>query len=153
MMLMDKKGGRDDTFHGVLSGQLTFPMMFISPSTFCTSRSACSPCLLSVYTADLASYLLNQVDQPATKLKSLIDSNTEFYVMSGSAELQMEFDQGPLTANLQGGYSIVSDPETTLKPIVVPYMMSRKWSSRNVDLSYDEMPAMPLGIASDPVSR
>jgi hypothetical protein len=55
--------------------------------------------------------------------------------MSGSAELQMEFDQGPLTANLQGGYSIVSDPETTLKPIVVPYMMSRKWSSRNVDLS------------------
>jgi hypothetical protein len=106
-----------------------------------------------VYTADLASYLLNQVDQPATKLKSLIDSNTEFYVMSGSAELQMEFDQGPLTANLQGGYSIVSDPETTLKPIVVPYMMSRKWSSRNVDLSYDEMPAMPLGIASDPVSR
>jgi hypothetical protein len=45
--------------------------------------------------------------------------------VSGSAELQMEFDQGPLTANLQG-YSIVSDPETTLKPIVVPYMMSRK---------------------------
>jgi hypothetical protein len=61
-------------------------------------------------------------DQPATKLKSLIDSNTEFYVMFRRATDGI--DQGPLTANLQGGYSIVSDPETTLKPIVVPYMMS-----------------------------
>jgi hypothetical protein len=70
--------------------------------------------------------------------------------MSGSAELQMEFDQGPLTANLQGGYSIVSDPETTLKPIVVPYMMSKNgargmWTSPFV--LHDEMPAMPLGIS------
>jgi hypothetical protein len=32
----------------------------------------------------------------------------------------MEMDQGPLTARLRGGYSIVSDSETQLKPIVVP---------------------------------
>jgi hypothetical protein len=42
----------------------------------------------------LASYLLNQVDQPATKLKSLIDSNTEFYVMSGSADYRWNSIRG-----------------------------------------------------------
>jgi hypothetical protein len=134
-----------------MSGQLDVPDdVHISIYILYITFGLFTMLILSVYTADLASYLLNQVDQPATKLKSLIDSNTDFYVMSGSAELQMEFDKGPLTANLQGGYSIVSDPETTLKPIVVPYMMSRKMELAEcgpLRLSYDEMPAMPLGIA------
>jgi hypothetical protein len=154
MVVLDKKGRRRrHVLRGsmALSGQLDVPddvhvSIYIVYITF----GIFTMLILSVYTADLASYLLNQVDQPATKLKSLIDSNTNFYVMTGAVELQMEMDQGPLTARLRGDYSIVSDPETQLKPIVVPYMMSRKMELEQcgpLRLSYDEMPSMPLGIA------
>jgi hypothetical protein len=109
MMLMDKGGRRRHISRGAMYvWSVDVPDDVHISITFCTSRSACSPCHTERVHCGFGFVLLNQVE-PA-KLKSLIDSNTEFYVMSGSAELQMEFDQGPLTANLQGGYSIVSDP-------------------------------------------
>jgi DNA topoisomerase IB len=85
MMLMDKKEAGDTHFTGCygMSGQLDVPDDVHISITFCTSRSVHHAHTERVH-LDLASYLLNQVDQPATKLKSLIDSNTEFYVMSGS---------------------------------------------------------------------
>jgi hypothetical protein len=154
MILLDVNGGRRrHVLRGMmaLSGQMDVPAdahtaVYLVYTTF----GIFTMLFLSVYTADLTSYLTSQMDQPVTRLKTLIDGDANFYVMSGAAELQMELDAGPLTTNLNGGYSIVDDPESRALPVLLPFMMSQKMVFEQcvpLRVARDELPPHPLALA------
>lgn len=154
MILLDKKGDRRrHVLRGsmAVSGQLDVPEnAHVSIYILYVTFGIFTMLILSVYTADLSAYLNSAVDRPATRLKTLVDDQQDFYIMYGAAELQMELDTSPLTAGLHGGYSIVSDPESELMPMLMPYMMSEKVLAKQcgpLRLSYNELPPMPLGFA------
>jgi hypothetical protein len=154
MVLLDETGNRRrHVLRGTMaiSGQMDVPgdagsSIYILYTTF----GIFTMLVLSVYTADLTSYLTQQATQPTTRLKGLIDDKKAFYVMGGVSEVQLDLDRGALTVALGGGYSIVTDPDTRLRPILVPAMVGRKMAAQACDrlrVSADEMQTLPVGIA------